>query len=157
MLQLLSGNPRTVDALGFLLAFALTALMDSVFHDKLPHDHGRAFAVNGELSKGKARGSGLIFVLCIALVTLAVVPFKAEYVIYTVLLIASMLSGYFDDADGSCSFCTDVAHHGSVDVSHGSDHQLLQNGGDAQRQSHLGRLAGGDGLTLPHPGRKLFK
>ena len=88
MLQLLSGNPRTVDALGFLLAFALTALMDSVFHDKLPHDHGRAFAVNGELSKGKARGSGLIFVLCIALVTLAVVPFKAEYVIYTVLLIA---------------------------------------------------------------------
>ena len=73
MLQLLSGNPRTVDALGFLLAFALTALMDSVFHDKLPHDHGRAFAVNGELSKGKARGSGLIFVLCIALVTLAVV------------------------------------------------------------------------------------
>ena len=72
MLQLLSGNPRTVDALGFLLAFALTALMDSVFHDKLPHDHGRAFAVNGELSKGKARGSGLIFVLCIALVTLAV-------------------------------------------------------------------------------------
>ena len=98
MLQLLSGNPRTVDALGFLLAFALTALMDSVFHDKLPHDHGRAFAVNGELSKGKARGSGLIFVLCIALVTLAVVPFKTEYVIYTVLLIASMLSGYFDDA-----------------------------------------------------------
>ena len=62
-----------------------------------------------------------------------------------------------DDADGSGSFCTDVAHHGSVDVSHGSDHQLLQNGGDAQRQSHLGRLAGGDGLTLPHPGRKLFK
>ena len=99
MLQLISATgQQTVDALAFLLAFALTALMDSVFHDKLPHDHGRAFAVNGELSKGKARGSGLIFVLCIALVTLAVVPFKAEYVIYTVLLIASMLSGYFDDA-----------------------------------------------------------
>ena len=76
MLQLLSGSQRTVDALGFLLAFALTALMDSVFREKLPHDHGRAFAVNGELSKGKARGSGLIFVLCIALVTLAVVPLR---------------------------------------------------------------------------------
>ena len=75
MLQLISATgQQTVDALAFLLAFALTALMDSVFHDKLPHDHGRAFAVNGELSKGKARGSGLIFVLCIALVTLAVVP-----------------------------------------------------------------------------------
>ena len=98
MLQLLSGSQRAVDALGFLLAFALTALMDSVFREKLPQDHGRAFAVNGELSKGKARGSGLIFVLCIALVTLAVVPLRTEYIIYTVLLIASMLSVYLDDA-----------------------------------------------------------
>ena len=89
---------RGVDAMAFLLAFALTALMDSVFHDKLPHDHGRAFAVNGELSKGKARGSGLIFVLCIALVSLAFLPFNTEYVVYNVLLIASMLSGYLDDA-----------------------------------------------------------
>ena len=80
---------RGVDALAFLLAFALTALMDSVFHDRLPHDHGREFAVNGALSKGKARGSGLIFVLCIALVSMAFLPFKVEYVIYTVLLIAS--------------------------------------------------------------------
>ena len=100
MLDIISSaiGQQGVDAVAFLLAFALTALMDSLFHDKLPHDHGRAFAVNGELSKGKARGSGLIFVLCIALVTLAVVPFRTEYVIYTILLIASMFSGYFDDA-----------------------------------------------------------
>ena len=100
MIEMLSDTigTRAVDALGFLLAFALTALMDSMFRERLPHDHGRAFAVNGELSKGKARGSGLIFVLCIALVTLAVVPFRVEYLIYTALLIASMLSGYFDDA-----------------------------------------------------------
>ena len=71
---------RGVDAMAFLLAFALTALTDSIFRDKLPHDHGRAFAVNGELSKGKARGSGLIFVLCIALVSLAFLPFNTEYV-----------------------------------------------------------------------------
>ena len=77
MLQLISATgQQTVDALAFLLAFALTALMASVFHDKRPHDHGRAFAVNGELSNGKARGSRLIFVLCISLVTLSVVPFK---------------------------------------------------------------------------------
>ena len=100
MIEMLSDTigTRAVDALGFLLAFALTALMDSMFRERLPHDHGRAFAVNGELSKGKARGSGLIFVLCIALVTLAVIPFRVEYLVYTVLLIASMLSGYFDDA-----------------------------------------------------------
>ena len=87
---------RGVDAAAFLLAFALTALTDSLFHNKLPHDHGREFAVNGGLSKGKARGSGLIFVLCIALVSLAFLPFRVEYVIYTVLLIASMLSGNFN-------------------------------------------------------------
>ena len=100
MIEMLSDTigTRAVDALGFLLAFALTALMDSMFRERLPHDHGRAFAVNGELSRGKARGSGLIFVLCIALVTLAVIPFRVEYLIYTALLIASMLSGYFDDA-----------------------------------------------------------
>ena len=100
MIEMLSDTigTRAVDALGFLLAFALTALMDSMFRERLPHDHGRAFAVNGELSKGTARGSGLIFVLCIALVTLAVIPFRVEYLIYTALLIASMLSGYFDDA-----------------------------------------------------------
>ena len=92
MIEMLSDTigTRAVDALGFLLAFALTALMDSMFRERLPHDHG--------LSGGKARGSGLIFVLCIALVTLAVIPFRVEYLIYTALLIASMLSGYFDDA-----------------------------------------------------------
>ena len=64
MIQMLTSviGQRGVDAMAFLLAFVLTALTDSIFRDKLPHDHGRAFAVNGELSKGKARGSGLIFV-----------------------------------------------------------------------------------------------
>ena len=81
MIQMLTSviGQRGVDAMAFLLAFALTALTDSIFRDKLPHDHGRAFAVNGELSKGKARGSGLIFVLCIALVSLAFLPFNTEY------------------------------------------------------------------------------
>lgn len=89
---------RGVNALAFLLAFVLTALMMVLFRDHLPQDHGRAFAVDGALSKGKARGAGLIFVLCIVLVSLAFLPFTVEYVIYAALLIASMLSGYFDDA-----------------------------------------------------------
>jgi phospho-N-acetylmuramoyl-pentapeptide-transferase len=89
---------RGINALAFLLAFVLTGLTTSLFRDRLPQDHGRAFAVNGELSKGKARGSGLIFVLCMVLVSLAFMPFTTEYLIYAVLLIASMLSGYFDDA-----------------------------------------------------------
>ncbi len=65
MIQMLTSviGQRGVDAMAFLLAFALTALTDSIFRDKLPHDHGRAFAVNGELSKGKARGSGVRLIL----------------------------------------------------------------------------------------------
>ena len=56
MLQLISATgQQTVDALAFLLAFALTALMDSVFHDKLPHDHGRAFAEPSTASSPRAR------------------------------------------------------------------------------------------------------
>lgn len=100
MIEILSGTigQRAVYALAFLAACILTAVTDKLFHDKLPHDHGREFAINGSLSKGKARGSGLIFVLCIALVSTVMLPFRAEYLIYNVLLIASMLSGYFDDA-----------------------------------------------------------
>ena len=89
---------RGVDALAFLLAFVLTALLTNLFRGRLPQDHGRAFAVDGALSKGKARGAGLIFVLCVVLVALAFMPFHLETVIYMVLLIASMLSGYLDDA-----------------------------------------------------------
>lgn len=91
-------GPRSTNALAFLCAFALTALMTAAFRSRLPQDHGRAFAVDGALSKGKARGAGLIFVLCIVLVSLAFMPFTVEYVIYSALLIASMLSGYLDDA-----------------------------------------------------------
>lgn len=91
-------GPRGVEALAFVLAFVLTALMTALFRDRLPQDHGRAYAVDGQLSQGKARGAGLIFVLCIALVSLAFLPFQPEFVIYTALLIASMLSGYLDDA-----------------------------------------------------------
>ncbi len=54
MLQLISATgQQTVDALAFLLAFALTALMDSVFHDKLPHDHGRAFAATASFPRAR--------------------------------------------------------------------------------------------------------
>lgn len=85
-------------AAGFLISFVFTALLIHVFYEKLPQDQGRDFAVNGQLSKGKARGAGVIFIPAIALVTLAFVPFSIELLIYMVLLIASMLSGYLDDA-----------------------------------------------------------
>ena len=87
-----------VNVLAMLVSFALTALMLGVFRGRLPQDHGRQYAVNGALSRGKARGAGLVFVLCIALTALAFAPFTPELLIYMVLLVASMLSGYLDDA-----------------------------------------------------------
>ena len=47
MLQLISATgQQTVDALAFLLAFALTALTDSIFRDKLHTEHCSSFEVN---------------------------------------------------------------------------------------------------------------
>ena len=65
--------------------------------DRLPKDQGRKYAVNGELSKGKPRGAGLIFSLCCFAVFLIFVPFRWEYLIYCALFALSMLWGYFDD------------------------------------------------------------
>ena len=62
-----------------------------------------------------------------------------------------------DDADGGGGLCADVAHHGGVDVLHRRDHQLLQNGRDAQRQRDAGRVGQRDVLALPHPGRELLQ
>lgn len=91
------GQPR-VNVLAALLSFALTAVLIAVFRDKLPQDHGRQYAVNGALSRGKARGAGVLFVPCMILVTLAFVPFSVELLIYMALLAAEMCSGYLDDA-----------------------------------------------------------
>lgn len=87
-----------VNMLAFLLSFVLTFLLTGTLRSRLPHDQGRQYAVNGQLSRGKARGAGVIFVPCIALVSMAFMPFSVEYLIYMVLLVASMLSGYLDDA-----------------------------------------------------------
>ena len=52
-------DSNIISMLGFVFAFALTIIMMKALADKLPHDQGRAFAVDGSLSKGKVRGVGL--------------------------------------------------------------------------------------------------
>lgn len=94
--QIMDGS--RINILAALVSFGLTFLVIELFRSKLPQDHGRQFAVNGALSKGKARGAGLLFVLCMALCAMAFTPFSVELLIYMLLLIASMLSGYLDDA-----------------------------------------------------------
>ena len=68
------------------------------FRNILPKDQGREFAVNGELSQGKARGCGLIFITTFCLSAALFIPLDTEYVIYLVLIYAAMITGYLDDA-----------------------------------------------------------
>ncbi len=79
---------------GFLLTFLLLCFPPAF----LPRDHGRAFAVNGEKSKGKLRGVGLLFILCYILLSLLFLPLSLETGGYLGLLFFSMLFGYLDDA-----------------------------------------------------------
>ncbi len=83
--------------LGLLLGFGLSAVLIALCRDKLPQDHGRAYALNGQISKGKARGSGVIFITVFAAVTLLVTPFSLERCAYLFLTLAAMLTGYLDD------------------------------------------------------------
>ena len=78
-------------------AFVLTILLIKVLGPKLPRDHGREFAVAGEKSKGKIRGAGILMMPVFAVVTAAVSGFSLNTIVYVVLMLLSMLSGYLDD------------------------------------------------------------
>jgi len=97
MLQMIAeGNFILV--VGTIVAFVLTNILMRVFADKLPHDQGRAFAVEGALSKGKVRGVGIVFVLVFAASDLIFNLFSVERIIYLAVIVACMLTGFFDDA-----------------------------------------------------------
>lgn len=84
--------------LGIGATFALTFFLLKYPFPFLPSDHGRAFAVNGALSRGKLRGVGFTFVLCFLAGSFVFLPVDREYLIYAILLFAMMMSGYLDDA-----------------------------------------------------------
>lgn len=81
-----------------LFAFALTILAIHFGEKTLPRDAGRAFAINGTKSVGKPRGAGIIFILTFILSSVLFIPVNAETMIYLILVLAAMLSGYFDDS-----------------------------------------------------------
>lgn len=83
--------------LGIIATFLVTVFAIKLCMNILPHDGGREFAVNGQLSKGKPRGAGIVFVFCFVLMSLLFIPFNKEYLVYCVLVVAAMLSGYLDD------------------------------------------------------------
>lgn len=100
MLQYLLSD--TYDALlalvGILFAFGVTIFATHKLQGFLPKDAGREYAHDGKLSAGKPRGAGIIFVLCFAASVLLFAPLTAETVIYLVLIVICMMTGFLDDA-----------------------------------------------------------
>ncbi len=98
---LLKSYINEITFISILIAFAATCIITNLCKNILPRDQGRAYAVNGQKSEGKPRGAGIIFVLVFACCSLLFVPYSNEMLIYMILIIASMLSGYLDDRSNS--------------------------------------------------------
>lgn len=82
---------------GVLFSFIATIICSKLAAPHLPHDQGRAFAVEGSLSKGKVRGVGIVFVLVFIASTLLFDNIYTEKIIYLIVIAATMFTGYFDD------------------------------------------------------------
>ncbi len=91
-------SQRQVIILSAVVAFGLTFLLLKLPLPFLPRDQGRKFAINGELSKGKLRGVGLVLTISFIITSLLFLPLDKEYLAYCALLFLVMLGGYLDDS-----------------------------------------------------------
>jgi len=82
----------------YLSCGGITLALILVFRNRMPCDQGRAYAVNGELSRGKLRGVGIHFVIGYVLAGLLFVELSWELAVLLLLLTASMITGFLDDA-----------------------------------------------------------
>lgn len=82
---------------GVAFAYILTSILLAAGMNKLPRDHGREFAHDGGLSAGKPRGAGFVFILVFVLAALIFGSVDREVVIYLILTVAAMMTGYLDD------------------------------------------------------------
>ncbi len=122
----------------FALAFLGTICLLSWLKNLLPVDGGKEFAVNGEKSKGKPRGAGIIFILVFAILSFLLLPADNEAMIYLLMLVAAMLTGYLDDASskpwgrlkkGLLDFVIAGVCAGTYINFNGSSFRLLPDGG----------------------------
>lgn len=90
-------NYGIITFIGTMLTFAATCFLLHKTKDFLPQDQGREFAHDGKLSAGKPRGAGFIFILVFAAAYILFGRINTERLIYVVLVLASMLTGYLDD------------------------------------------------------------
>lgn len=83
---------------GILFAFIATVFATAKLSGYLPKDAGREYAHDGKLSAGKPRGAGIIFVLAFAAAAFLFAPMKPEIIIYLLLVVVCMITGFLDDA-----------------------------------------------------------
>ena len=83
---------------GILFAFIATVFATAKLGEYLPKDAGREYAHDGKLSAGKPRGAGIIFVLAFVAAAFLFAPLKPEIVIYLLLIVVCMITGFLDDA-----------------------------------------------------------
>lgn len=96
---IVSGEGTSLLALGgILFAFVATVLATAKLGKYLPRDGGREFAYDGKLSAGKPRGAGIIFILAFVAAAFLFSPLSVECIIYMLLLVVCMITGYLDDA-----------------------------------------------------------
>ncbi len=82
---------------GVLFCFIAGNLSLSLFKDKLPRDGGRNFAFNGKITAGRPRGAGIILILVFLAGCLLFIPYRLENLLYYIMVLCGMLSGYLDD------------------------------------------------------------
>ena len=81
-----------------VLGFGLTLGGILGFTKYLPKDHGREFAVNGALSKGKARGAGIILISALIVACVVCIPLNVSMIVLLAAVFIEMMSGFLDDA-----------------------------------------------------------
>lgn len=84
--------------LGIFFVFGATAAVLAKLGEILPRDGGREYAHDGKLSAGKPRGAGVLFVPVFAAAAFLFAPMDGERIIYLILLLLCMLTGFLDDA-----------------------------------------------------------
>lgn len=87
----------TLMGLGGILSAFFTWILLPKFSHLLPTDRGKAFACQGERSKGKPQAAGIIFISIFFFVSLLVVPTNVATVGTLVCAMVAMYAGYLDD------------------------------------------------------------
>ncbi len=88
---------RMTALIGILFTYAATFILLKFGTGILPRDGGREFAHDGKLSQGKPRGAGFLFILTFAVSALLFLPISTDELIYIIMLLAAMLTGFLDD------------------------------------------------------------